>query len=345
MLRRGLALVVLALAGCGSLAADELPPAAEPRDSPPLDRRPAGRVVRIGPRIDRLVEGRSTGSGGAPEGLAFDEASGTLAVGVRRPPQLALLDGATGRVRRRVPLPAGPRHLAVAGGRFRVPAEMADRLLEVRARDGRILADVPAGPQPHGVAVAGGRTVVGDEGDASVELLGAEGRRRAPVARQPGAVIDLGDGRVAVVSVRERVVEVLDADGRRVAREPAGVGPTHGVARGGLLYVTDTQGDALLVFRLEPELQLVRRVRLMSGPYGIALDAARARLWVTLTGSNRVVELPAHGRPHVLASYPTVRQPNDVAVDSRTGRVFVGGRADGVVALLDPRPTDDVRQR
>jgi len=336
--RRAAALIALSLSGCGSLSTSELPPAAEPRVSPPQLTRPAGRVVRVGPPIGQLAADRTVSPGGAPEGLAFDPRSGVLAVGLRRPAELALLDGDSGRVLRRVGLPAGPRHLAVADGVFRVPAEMAGRVLAVRARDGRILSDVATGPQPHAVAVTGdGAVAVGNEGAASVGLFrGGSRTQTVPAALQPGGVIALDDGRYAVISVRERVVEVFGADGRRIAREPAGVGPTHGVYRNGVLWVTDTQGDALLVFQLEPELALDRRLRLRAGPYGIALDPVAERLWVTLTGSNRLVELPAHGRPHVLASYPTVRQPNDVAVDSRTGRVFVGGRADGVVQLLDP---------
>lgn len=344
MPRRAAALIALTLSGCGSLPVADLPPAAEPRDSPPLTARPAGQVVRVGPPIGELTADRTTSPGGAPEGLAFEPRSGVLAVGLRRPAQLALLDGSSGRILRRVPLPAGPRHLAVRDGAFLVPAEMADRLLTVRARDGRVRSDRTAGPRPHAVAWGADGAIVGDEGGATIELFGAGGQaRRVAVAEQPGGVVALPGGGVAVISVRERVVEVFDRSGRRVGRAPAGVGPTHGVAEDGLLWVTDTQGDALLVFRLEPELQLARRLRLQAGPYGIALDPVARRLWVTLTGSNRLVELPAHGRPHVLASFPTVRQPNGVAVDSRTGRVFVGGRADGVVQLLDPPRADDAK--
>jgi DNA-binding beta-propeller fold protein YncE len=38
-----------------------------------------------------------------------------------------------------------------------------------------------------------------------------------------------------------------------------------------------------------------------------------------------------------LARYPTVRQPNTVAVDSASGRVYVTGGADGELQILDPR--------
>jgi DNA-binding beta-propeller fold protein YncE len=57
---------------------------------------------------------------------------------------------------------------------------------------------------------------------------------------------------------------------------------------------------------------------------------------VTLTARNELVELPAHGRPHPLRRFATVRQPNSVVAEPVTGRVFVTGRTAGVVQVLDP---------
>jgi len=79
-----------------------------------------------------------------------------------------------------------------------------------------------------------------------------------------------------------------------------------------------------------------RRLFLPGGPYGVAVDPGRLRLWVTLPGRNEVVELPAHGRPHVVARHPTVRQPDSVAVDASTGQAVVTGRTDGVLQLVTP---------
>ena len=91
------------------------------------------------------------------------------------------------------------------------------------------------------------------------------------------------------------------------------------------------------MFRVDgDELELTRRLFLPGGPYGIAVDPDRLRLWVTLPGRNEVVELPAHGRPHVVARHPTVRQPDSVAVDTSTGQAVVTGRTDGVLQLVTP---------
>ena len=157
------------------------------------------------------------------------------------------------------------------------------------------------------------------------------------VADGATATVAAARGRAFVVlSTRERVVELFDTRTlRRLGRAPAGVGPTRVVSDGGgTVYVVDTAGDALLVYRLRPKLEPIRRYALLGAPYGVAFDPRRRRLWVTLTRTNEVVELAAGTRPHELARFPTPRQPDTVAVEPRTGRVFVTGSADGVVQRL-----------
>ena len=198
----------------------------------------------------------------------------------------------------------------------------------------------PAGPRdaPPLTTAPAGRVV--PLGPASVPDLGAAARSSLGSAsvRAPARRIRIDDGaKFAVVRPRERVVELFDAGtNRRLARADAGVGPTYGVANGPWLWVTDTQGDALLIFRTRPKLELVRRLFLPGGPYAIALDPEKGRLWVTFTGTNELAELPGHGRPRELRRFPTVRQPNAVAVDPETHRVRVVG--EDRLQLLDPPP-------
>jgi hypothetical protein len=120
-----------------------------------------------------------------------------------------------------------------------------------------------------------------------------------------------------------------------VARTGAGIGPAQVVAHRGRLYVTDTEGDALLVFVVRPQLEHVRRVFHAGAPYAIAVDHPRARQWITLTQRNELVEAPAHALPFPSRCWPTVRGPDAVAVDARGGRVLVGGR-DGLVQAIAP---------
>ncbi|MBI5106541.1 MAG: hypothetical protein HZB46_16415 [Solirubrobacterales bacterium] len=201
---------------------------------------------------------------------------------------------------------------------------------------------IPAAARPEGLAPArrvtaavAGRTFVADARTSTISVR--EGGRRVAafrVAGHPAALSPADRGRrLAVLSGRERVLELYDPRTlRRVARATAGVGPTHVVAEADRLYVADTQGGALLVFRVAPELELVRRVHLPGSPYGMAVDPERHRLWITLTARNALVSLPANGRPRVIRTLPTVRQPDAVAVDASSGTVRV--RSAGVLQLV-----------
>jgi hypothetical protein len=125
----------------------------------------------------------------------------------------------------------------------------------------------------------------------------------APADPRPSRPVAIDGGRTLVrVLPRERALELSDArTHRRTALVPAGVGPTHvACLPRAWCYVTDTRGDALLVFRRTGRLELVRRYYLPGGPYDLALDQRRRLLYVTLPGRDELVELPAHGRPHVL---------------------------------------------
>jgi DNA-binding beta-propeller fold protein YncE len=151
-----------------------------------------------------------------------------------------------------------------------------------------------------------------------------------------GRVAATADGDyLAVVGARERTLEVFDTRRLRSAgKVSVGIGPTHVVGGGGRFFVVDTRGNALLEVRLDP-LRVHRRTQLGGRPYGIALDTKLRRYWVTLTERNEVAELTDH---RVLRRFPTVRQPNAVAVNPQSGRVFVAGRRDGTLQFFDPPP-------
>lgn len=337
---------VLAASGCGG-SGDGLAPAAEPARSPPLAAKPAGRVVPVGHK---------------PEGLAFDRRTGLLAVALTRPDRLALVDGRSGRTVRRVRLPGAARHLALArpGGPVLVPTEDTDQLVMVSLPGGRLRATgvgrrahagvslqdgrvraTRVGRQPHAAVAARGpaargRIFVGNERGRSVSVVeGGRELQRLDTPVGPGGLAATRGGVVAVVGVRERAIELFDA-GTLAARGriPVGLGPTHVAARGNRFFVVDTRGNGLVEIHMDP-LRVHRRTHLEGAPYGIAFDPRRRRFWVTLTASNRVAELTDR---RLLRTFPTVRQPNSVAVDPVTGRVFVASRKDGVLQLFDPPP-------
>jgi streptogramin lyase len=140
------------------------------------------------------------------------------------------------------------------------------------------------------------------------------------------------------VSVRAYTFELFDPRSLRGGgSQNAGLGPTHASADAeDRVWITDTRGDALIVFETEPKLKFIGRVELPGSPYGLAVDRRRDRVWVTLTGRNELVEVDASDRPRRRRTLPTVRQPNSVAVDERTGRVAVASATDDALQLVDP---------
>ncbi|MGI9093693.1 MAG: YncE family protein [Mycobacteriales bacterium] len=319
-LGRCAAALAIVAAGCRGSSG---PGAAEPADSPTGGPRPAGIVRAVGTR---------------PEGIVVDTRTGIVAVAVRKPDRLLLLDSGTLAPRRAVRLPGHARHLVLAGagGPVLVPVENADTLLQVPLTGpGRTATTV--GRSPHSAAAVGnGRIVVGNEVGGTLSIVRA-GRveRTVPGLRQPGGVVAAGPV-VAVVDVAAFTVTTFDpATARRIATTRAGAGPTHVVlVAAHRMVVADTRGDALLVFDPQP-LRLISRLPLAGTPYGVAADPLTQSVWVTLTARNQVVGVClASGHPRVIARYPTVEQPNTVAVTPGSRTVYLAGARRGEVQAI-----------
>ncbi len=326
-------LAIALLAGCGS-AADN-PPPAEPAASPPLAKRPAGEVRRVGSEA---------------EGVVVDPRTGLAAVSFRDPNRIELIDVGSARTVRRIDTGDPARHLSLAapGGPVLAPIEYRDRLLEIELPSGRT-SSVAVGDFPHDAAeAADGRIFVSDEGGDTISVVSGDSVEIAlPAPEQPGGIAAAGDT-VAVVAVAAREIAFIDATTlKQIATAPGGAGPSHIVAGpddgSGRFYVADTGGDAVLVYEGGAEPRFLDRTNVPGSPYGIAVDERRNRIWVTQTALNRVVEMKVTDlAPQIIASYPTIRQPNSVAVDERSGRVVVVGRDRGDVQIFDP---GDMRDR
>ena len=327
-----LAAALFLISGCGpgeEAAQKKPPPAPEPAEAPPLEKEPAGRVVEVGP---------------APEGLAADPETGLVAVALRNPNELALVDGESGKVSRKVKLPESARHLDLAapGGPVLVPAEGSDSLVQVGLPEGEITSETPVGDFPHAAAAApGGRIFVVNE-KASTASVVEDGREVEKIETdlKPGGVAVTEGGLVGVVGVSGLTLEVFEAETlESLGRVDAGEGPTHvRTGTGNRFYVTDTRGDTVFVYGARPNPKQLDRVPLPGSPYGIDVDPRRNQLWVTLTAEQSVVRFALEGDTlREIARYPTVRQPNTVAVDPASGRVFVTGKTDGQLQILDPR--------
>ena len=328
-----LATVLVSLGACLSCGASSPPPAVplssapEPAVSPPARPQLPGTVVVLG---------------GSPEGVAVDR-SGEAAVNVRQPNGLVIFDLAAPTRRRTIALDGSARHLSLVGpdGPLLIPDESDDRLVEVALPSGQVLDSIPVGRQPHDAAAAAARTVfVGDELTNTIHVI-RDGTvtRVIPAPLQPGGLAASPDGSVVVaVGVRGRRISAYRSDGSLIGSANCGAGPTHVVTgTGGLYWVVDTNGGAVLAFRVGARgPRQVAAIPVGSRPYGVAYDARRATLWVTLTGTDQLVGLRLLGTAvKSRLIYATVQQPNTVAVAESTGEVVVtGSTPEGAVQLI-----------
>jgi len=324
-------LAVSIFAGCGGddqPAGDDdgFPPVAEPADAPPLETEPAGDVIPVG---------------SGAEGLIADGETGIAALGVREPPSLELIDLDRFEIARTVPLASHPRHLQLerAGGPVLVPAEDSDELFRVDLESG-FAESVGVGDFPHDATALGDRVFVGDEmGDTLSVIEDDEVVETVDAPVQPGSVVS-SNGLIAVIAVAERVLTVYDPETlEELGTTDAGEGPTHIRTIGDRSYVIDTQGDAILEYKISRSgAELVDETPVEGTPYGVGVDLERRRLWVTLTELNEAVEFST-GRKGLeeIARYPTVEQPNTIGIDPRTGAALVAGATEeGILQRIDP---------
>jgi DNA-binding beta-propeller fold protein YncE len=280
--------------------------------------------------------------GSAPEGVVVDPVTRTVAVATRNPNSLVLLDADTGAVRTRTPLPGFVRHLQLAapGGPVLVPVESANALVRVALPAGPAAPPLFVGTVPHDATEAANGTVItADELGGTVSAVrGDQVVKVFTDAVQPAGVAPVGDI-VGLIDVRKNTLTTYDVDALRIIGEaPAGAGPTHLVAdRHGRMIATDTRGNQVLVFQPTPSGPPVQvgAVPQPGGPYGIAYDPARDRLWVASSGANTVVGYDmTTPQPREVERFPTVQNPYTLGVDPTTGRLFVAGVTGGVIQVI-----------
>lgn len=336
----GLVAVVLAgttvLAGCSSNTSQtdlQVAPslvAATPASSPPPASNLPGRLI---------------GLPGDATGTVVDTRTGTLAVAVAKPAEVllfALADlAAPARV---VPLPGAVAQLSLAGdgGPLLAPVPTTGVVVRIALPTGATdPLPVPGGPTS--AAQVNGQLLVAVPGRHAVDVFGdgsgAGGRLVRTVTGDvtPEQVLGAAGKVVLLDRLQSAVFDVDPGGGTVGAGLRAGDGATNAVADSyGRVLVADTRTGELLAFSTDP-VMMRQRYPVPGAPYGIAFDPRRDLAWLTLTGRNQVVGFDvAGGEPVQRYLLSTVRQPDSVAVDPTSGRVFVASADGGGVQVIEP---------
>jgi hypothetical protein len=318
-------LVAGLVAGCGGngrpaaqLAVVPAAPASAPSGGPAA----AGTVIPLDAPATRVV---------------VDPRTGTVAVALADPPRLLLrtLDGTAPPRQVTLPGPAADLVLAADGGPLLVAITAPGSLIRVPLGSG-----VPSRTDLDGSArgaIAVGGAIVVTMGDRLTVLEESRPGRTIPGFVDAARLVPAGP-KVGVLDRGRSAVSLVDiSSGETSPALRAGNGAADAVAdRFGRMLVTDARDGELLALAGDP-LLLRQRFPLPGAPYGLAYDARRDLAWVTLTARNEVVGLDvAGGEPVVVHRFPTVHQPDAVAVDPVSGRVVVVSASGAGLQVIDP---------
>jgi len=215
----------------------------------------------------------------------------------------------------------------------------ADTVFRIRLQQPDEASRIEVDGQPVATARQESRTLIGLRDSEGVRIRNEDGSKQT-ISGDLYSVdnIVVADGTAYVLDrLRTALFRVDIAKGEFQEGLRAGQGATNAVVDShGRVLVTDTRGGSLLAFGTDP-LLMRQRYPVPGGIYGIAYDTERDLAWVTLTKKNEVVGFDmTGGQPEEEYRYSTVRQPNTVAVDERTGRVIVGSAAGEGLQVISP---------
>ncbi|MDQ2721760.1 MAG: hypothetical protein M3Y19_00355 [Actinomycetota bacterium] len=293
----------------------------------------------VAPVATTVPAGVVTPAGAALHAMVLDPSTHVLAAVADSPTRLLLFnaDALAAPVRTvALPAPAAQLALSAPGGPLLVAVPGA--LLRVDQRTGAVASTKVDADVRSAVQLSDGRVALGTATGA-VLVLGIDGvvAQRITGLAETDVLIDTPRGLVAL-DRKQTAVQAVDV-GKGTLGESlrAGEGATNAVAdRFGRVLVTDTAGGALLAFSTGP-LLLRQRFPVPGAPYALAYDPKTDLAWVTLTERNQVVGYDvAGGEPVERYRFPTVTQPDAVAVDANTGAVLVASAAGRGIQRIEP---------
>lgn len=308
----------VALTGCSTTPAREDRPTivpAQPAVAPEPATPPAGLVAPAA----------------AGEGLAFDPVGRRLAAIEGNEVVQYRVDGGLA-VAARATLSARPSQVvANHDGGFLVAAGKqvvvlprdggADGAVTVGRKnfdvDGEVLTVAPYG--------ADGASVLAGTSDGRIVALGDSPNPKTitgPV--EASRVLVHGSDVVVVDRLQSSITEVDVAGGKIGKGLRVGRGITNAsIAPDGRVFAVDTGKNQVIGYTAAPLMERFLYPEAGS-PWAVDYDATDKLMWVTRTATNEVVGYAlSSGIPEQRKVYPTVRQPNAIAVDAKTGTLYV----------------------
>ena len=268
----------------------------------------------------------------AGEGLAFDPVGRRLAALVGNEVVLYTVDGGLREVGK-IPTDGRARQVvANVGGGFLIAAKTTVLTVakdgvqgtpQAQKLDGDIVSVAPYSGAPDRsteFAIAG-------TADGRILVLDVSGPPTPRTITGPveASKILVHDGDVAVVDRLQSSVAEVDVAGGKLGKGlRVGRGITNAaVDPYGRLFAVDTGKNQIIGYTIAPLMQRFLYPE-KGSPWAVGYDETDKLMWLTRTGTNEVVGYSLNtGIPEQRKLFPTVRQPNALAVDAKTGTLYV----------------------
>lgn len=301
----------LALAGCSSTPAREDRPTivpATPAVSPEPATPPAGQVLPAG----------------AGEGLAFDPVGRRLAAISGSEIVLYTVDGGLREIGKVATKSRANQVVANTGGGFLVASKDTVTTIERDSMETKT-ADVDGDVLTVAPYNGDNSTALAGTSDGRVVVLPSAGERREISGPVEVSRLVTRNGEVAVVDRRQASLTEVDVKGRKMGKSlRVGRGITNAVIDPfGRILTVDTGEDQVFGYTVDP-FMLRFQYPVPGSPWAVAYDETAKLMWVTQTATNEIVGYAlGSGMPEVKQRFATVRQPNAIAIDDKTGTLYV----------------------
>ncbi|NMD54235.1 MULTISPECIES: YncE family protein [Tsukamurella] len=306
-------IAAVALTGCTTTPAREDRPTivpAQPAVAPEPATAPAGVVV----------------PSAAGEGLAFDPTSRRLAAISGTEVVQYSVDGGLTEVARSAMQARPVQVVPNAGGGFLVAAgKQAVVLPAGGATVGRATFDIDGDVLTVAPYREDGRSLLAGTSDGRIVALGGSSGPKTITGPVEASRLLVHDGDVAVVDRLQSSVSEVDVAGGKLGKGlRVGRGITNAaVDQYGRLFAVDTGKNQVIGYTIAPLMERFLYPEAGS-PWAVDYDGTDKLMWVTRTATNEVVGYALNtGIPEQRKLYPTVRQPNAIAVDPKTGTLYV----------------------
>ncbi|SNS20993.1 YncE family protein [Rhodococcoides kyotonense] len=229
---------------------------------------------------------------------------------------------------REVQLPgAAAAVTGIGDGRVLLPLDRS--LVEVDLRTASVDAMAVDANLLSAVVLPDGRFATGDD-SGTIHVLDANGQESQTISglSSVDALASTEYGLSALDRHQTSLTEVKVDDESLGLALRAGEGAAElDTDRFGRILVTDAVGREFLVYSSE-DLLLRQRFPVDAQPWAVAYDDKSDVVWISLPEVNEVVGYTLEtGIPVEVDRFPTVRQPDSIAVDADTGDLFVGSAA------------------